>query len=407
MPSRTRLAETTIVLTGAGGDAEVTGAELGATVDARALADAAFAAHPMWNLTDVVRRIRRAPRADRRGGRRPRRCAPPRPSCTPIPSTRRSPSTRRPRTYVATPAVPGTGVDVEAVRPALQEAFAAGETVVEVEADGRARRGATVPTCVAEATAQQLNGMLDTRRLLRRRRAHRADRPGGRGIVAHRRRPPSEGTFEITRRRRRDPAGRRRARAARESRTPRTARSITDSGGEVLREEAAGISGRELGDTSSVASDFAAQLAAGNGVFALPVTEVAPVITTARPPHRGQPQPAARLPVRERATSSTRGRSPPARRASARARATSASARKLTSQDMGNRDLTKAPYYFTARRALGDVLQRRRGPARRLLAQQLRQRDEPRLHQHARRHRPSSPTAGRRWAPRSGSTTDR
>jgi lipoprotein-anchoring transpeptidase ErfK/SrfK len=48
----------------------------------------------------------------------------------------------------------------------------------------------------------------------------------------------------------------------------------------VLREEAPGLSGRELGDTSGVASDFAAQLATGDAVFQTPVTETAPVITT-------------------------------------------------------------------------------------------------------------------------------
>ena len=44
-----RLARTTIVLTGQGDEAEITGADLGASVDARALADEAFATHPAWN----------------------------------------------------------------------------------------------------------------------------------------------------------------------------------------------------------------------------------------------------------------------------------------------------------------------------------------------------------------------
>ena len=45
-----RLAATTLVLTSAGGDAQVTAAELGASVDADALVDAAFTARPGWNV---------------------------------------------------------------------------------------------------------------------------------------------------------------------------------------------------------------------------------------------------------------------------------------------------------------------------------------------------------------------
>ncbi|WP_244632442.1 hypothetical protein [Microbacterium sp. Se63.02b] len=46
----THLAETEVTLTGDGGDVVLTGADLGAQVDATALADAAFADRPMWNL---------------------------------------------------------------------------------------------------------------------------------------------------------------------------------------------------------------------------------------------------------------------------------------------------------------------------------------------------------------------
>ncbi|MGV2900620.1 murein L,D-transpeptidase, partial [Microbacterium sp. AGC62] len=46
----THLAETEVTLTGDGDDAVLTGADLGASLDATALADAAFAARPLWNL---------------------------------------------------------------------------------------------------------------------------------------------------------------------------------------------------------------------------------------------------------------------------------------------------------------------------------------------------------------------
>ena len=55
---------------------------------------------------------------------------------------------------------------------------------------------------------------------------------------------------------------------------------ITNSAGKVLREEAPGQSGREVGDTSAVAADFSEQLATGNAVFQVLVTVVEPVITT-------------------------------------------------------------------------------------------------------------------------------
>ena len=121
---------------------------------------------------------------------------------------------------------------------------------------------------------------------------------------------------------------------------------ITDSGGEVLREEAAGISGRELADTSSVASDFAAQLAAGNGVYALPVTEVAPVITTlARRIEINLSQQHAYLFENENVIDSW-----PISSGKEGFSSSTGSFRisaKLTSQNMGNRDLTVSPFYFT------------------------------------------------------------
>src|SRR5690606_7878218 len=67
--------------------------------------------------------------------------------------------------------------------------------------------------------------------------------------------------------------------AATVNRAPENAIQITDTSGGVLKEIAAGQSGRQLGDTANVANDFAAQLASGNAVYKLPVDEV-PVTTT-------------------------------------------------------------------------------------------------------------------------------
>ncbi len=56
-------------------------------------------------------------------------------------------------------------------------------------------------------------------------------------------------------------------------RAPVNATNIVDSAGNVLRAEKEGATGRALGDTDGIADDFATQLAAGDGTFALSVTE--------------------------------------------------------------------------------------------------------------------------------------
>ncbi len=339
---QTRLAETTVVLTGAGGDVEVSGAELGATVDARALADAAFASNPMWNPTVwFAAPIEALVRIDAETAAAALRSAAPDLYTDPVDSGIAFDAATA--NYVATPSVQGTGVDIEAVRKALAEAFAAGETVVEVEAQA-APVEADSPTFVAAATAQQLNGMLDSAGFYV---GDERTVPVERAVVASwiTVAPADRGTYTISA----DAAAIQPyvdALAPLVNRAPENGRVITDSGGEVLREEAAGISGRELADTSSVASDFAAQLAAGNGVYALPVTEVAPVITTlARRIEINLSQQHAYLFENENVIDSW-----PISSGKEGFSSSTGSFRisaKLTSQNMGNRDLTVSPFYFT------------------------------------------------------------
>ena len=213
---QTRLAETTVVLTGAGGDVEVSGAELGATVDARALADAAFASNPMWNPTVwFAAPIEALVRIDAETAAAALRSAAPDLYTDPVDSGIAFDAATA--NYVATPSVQGTGVDIEAVRKALAEAFAAGETVVEVEAQA-APVEADSPTFVAAATAQQLNGMLDSAGFYV---GDERTVPVERAVVASwiTVAPADRGTYDDQRRRRRHPALRRRPRTARESRT--------------------------------------------------------------------------------------------------------------------------------------------------------------------------------------------
>lgn len=337
-----QLADTTIVLTGAGEDAEVTGAELGATVDAQALADRAFAEHPLWNPTTwFADPTTAAVSIDEEAATATLRDAAPALYSEPIDAAVTFDAATA--SFITTPAQPGTGVDVESVRIALQSALADGQTRVEIDATP-AEVAAITSTAAADASTASLNAMLDTAGFyIGDERTVPIDRAVAASWITVA--PTGDGTFDIA------------ANAAAiqpvvdglaplVNRAAQDGRVITDSDGGVLREEAAGISGRELGDTSSVASDFATQLSTGNASFELPVTEVAPVVTTLARSievnlseqqaflyENGSVVQSWYISSGKEGFSSSTGHF----RISA----------KLSSQNMGNRDLTKAPYYFT------------------------------------------------------------
>jgi lipoprotein-anchoring transpeptidase ErfK/SrfK len=337
-----RLAETTIVLTGDGGDAVVTGADLGASVDAAALADAAFASNPMWNPTTWFAEPVDAPvRIDPEAATAALRDAAPGLYTEPVDSGIVFDAASA--SYVATPSEFGTGVDVEAVRAALADAFAAGTTSVDFAAEAVPVQAAS-PTFVAQATVNRLNSLLDTAGFYV---GGERTVPLDRAVVASwlTVTATDRGTYEITA----DAAAIQPSvdgLAPLVNRPAEDGRVITDSEGGVLREEAAGISGRELGDTSSVASDFATQLAGGSSAYTLPVTEVAPVITTlARRIEVNLSEQRAYLFENEAVVQSWYISSGKEGFSSSTGHFRISA--KLTSQNMGNRDLTKSPFYFT------------------------------------------------------------
>jgi lipoprotein-anchoring transpeptidase ErfK/SrfK len=337
-----QLAETTIVLAGAEGDPEVTGAELGASVDARALADRAFSEHPMWNPTTwYADPTTAAVRIDADAATVALRDAAPDLYVDPVDA--RIAFDAATASYTVIPAEPGTGIDIESVRLALQAAIAAGETRVELDATPVQVDGA-ISTATADTSVATLNGMLDTAGFyVGTERTVPIDRAVAASWITVE--PTDDGTFAITA----DAAAIEPAVAGLASVVNRPAEDgsvITDSGGNVLREIAPGISGRELGDTTSVASDFATQLSTGNAAFALPVTEVAPVIDTLfRRVEVNLSEQRAYLFQNEEVVQSwyiSSGKDGfNSSTGDFRIRA------KLESQNMGNRDLTKAPYYFT------------------------------------------------------------
>ncbi|MBT2485143.1 L,D-transpeptidase family protein [Microbacterium sp. ISL-108] len=262
------LAETEVVLTGEGDGTVLTGSDLGATLDASALADEAFASDPMWNLgawmgepvaADITLDVDKATAA--------LRDAVPTSFSDPVDAGVVFDTAKA--TYVATPAEAGTGIDVVALNAAFTEAVADGEKTLEFSG-APAEAPAAVSDEDAAATVAAVNTMLGNigfyvgeERVVPIAPAVAASwltivNDGGQlRIEAD---PQAiQGTVD--------------ALPGAVDRAPVTAKNIVDSAGTVLRTEQAGVTGRAVGDTSGVADEFAQQLAAGDGVFAVPVSE--------------------------------------------------------------------------------------------------------------------------------------
>ena len=335
-----QLAGTTVVLTGDGGDAEVTGAELGASVDAKALADAAFAEHPMWNPTAWFAETGGEVELDTATALDTLREAAPGLFSDPVDATLAYDGAST--SYVSTPATPGTGIDVATVQQALQAAFEAGKTRVNLE-PVIAEVPAAISTETAADTATKLNGMISNIGFyVGDERTVPVDRAVAASWLTV---TPENGAFAITA----DAAAIQPVvdtLAATVDRSPENAVEITDRAGKVLDTIAAGQSGRQVGDTSGVAAAFAAQLAGGDPVYKLPVEEV-PVSTTtlARNIVVDLSDQAAYFYENGVVVNSTRMSSglPGHDTHTGNFRITA----KLRVQNMGNPDLTKAPYYYT------------------------------------------------------------
>ena len=259
-----RLASTSLVL-GDGGPT-VTGADLGATVDAAALASAAFDERPMWNVTQWFGDAVDAPiTLDADAATAALRAAVPAAFTDPTPAAVSFDGTA----FVVTPAVDGTGIDVDAVTAALHDAFVAGKTSATTDLTS-SPVASPATTEKAQAAADQANAMLanigfyvgDERTVP----VDAATAAGWLTVTSD-----ASGAFTVTA----DPAKIQPsidALAAAVNRPPVNGGVIVNSAGSELGTAAPGQDGRTLGDTSSVASDFAAQLAEGNSAFALPVT---------------------------------------------------------------------------------------------------------------------------------------
>ena len=263
------LAKTEVTVESPAGEVTVSGADLGATVDATAIAEKAFADNPMWKPaswfpagTGVQIQVDPAQAAAVLRERAPGTYRAPVDATVAFDSGSQS--------YVAAPAEAGEGIDVAAVTAALQSAFDAGTPTTTVQAD-LVSVDAAVSTADADAAVAALNGILDSIGFYvgdeRTVPVDRATAASWLTITSD-----GKGGFPISV----DQAGIQKVvdgLAAQVDRGAVNADVIVDTGGEVIKTLTEGQTGRALGDTSGIAAAFAAQLAEANGKYALTVAE--------------------------------------------------------------------------------------------------------------------------------------
>lgn len=262
------LASTEITLTGAGGDVVLSGADLGAAIDAQALTETAFAERPMWNLsTWMGEPVPGEITLDPARATEALRAAVPGSYVDPVDAGVVFDAATL--AYTVTPSVTGTGIDVDDLTAAVSAAVADGATALEYPG-GPAEAPAAISDADAAAMAASMNTLLTTigfyvgdERTVPVAPALAAtwlsvvDDDGQLRIAADASviQPTVDGLAAVV------------------DRAAVNETNIVDSAGTVLRQEQVGANGRALGDTSDVAADFAQQLEAGDGVFALEVAE--------------------------------------------------------------------------------------------------------------------------------------
>lgn len=265
----TRLAETAVVVESPAGEVTVTGADLGATVDAAALADKAFADNPMWKPAAwFPEGAGVAVQIDESAATAALRDKAPGAYRAPVDATVAYDAGSQ--AYVATPAEAGEGIDVATVAAALQSAFDSGESTTTVDAT-LVPVEATVSTDEAGAAVATLNGILDSAGFyVGDERTVPVDRATAASWLTVT--PDGTGDFAISA----DQTAIQTVVAGLTGTVDRGAVNadvIVDTGGEVIHTLTEGQTGRALGDTAGIAAAFATQLADGNGRYALNVTE--------------------------------------------------------------------------------------------------------------------------------------
>lgn len=262
------VAETEVTLTGAGADAVLTGADLGAEIDATALADQAFAARPMWNvgawMGDAIPGDISLDPATAESVLRDA-----------VPSSFVDPVNAgvvfdaATGSYVITPSENGTAVDVDALGAAITDTIADGGSSLKFSGDP-AEAAPAISDDDATAMATSMNTMLGSMGFyLGEERTVPVDPATASTWLTV---VDDEGELKIEA----DQAAIQAtvdALPAAVDRAPVNATNIVNSSGEILRVETEGVTGRAISDTSNLASEVADTLQSGAGVFPIAVTE--------------------------------------------------------------------------------------------------------------------------------------
>ena len=261
------LAGTTVTLTGAGDDVVLTGADLGASIDSRALADEAFASNPMWNVSAWGTALPGAITLDPAKADEALRDAVPTSFDDPVDAAVTFDAATG--AYVVVPSETGTAINVAELTDAITETIADGGKSLEFSGDPSPAI-ALVSDEDATTVATSLNTMLGSigfyigdERTVPVDAATAAgwltvvDTDGELGIVADQ--AAIQATVDTL--------------PALVDRAPVNAANVVNSSGKVLRAETEGVNGRTIGDTSNIAEDFAAQLENGDGIYDITVTE--------------------------------------------------------------------------------------------------------------------------------------
>ena len=270
------VSETGVELSIGGTTATITGADMGATIDASTLAQAALDTHPLWQVAGWFPNPDRvAPTLDPDESEGALADAFAADWVDPIDaSIGFDPATA---SYVVTPAVPGRGLD----RAEIEQAYEArlldpslppslDAQLVDLEAD--------ITTSAATTRVEQLNAMIASAGFYV---GEERTVPVAADVLASwlTLTPDAEqGTIEIS-------ADRAAIQAmvdtlpAAVDRAPINGVQVVNKAGKVLRTEQAGADGRALAATTGIAAGFATQLAAGDAAYALEV-QVTPTQTT-------------------------------------------------------------------------------------------------------------------------------
>lgn len=336
-----RLASTTLVIDGPEGTAELTGADLGATVDANAIAEAAFAENPMWNpSTWFPGSVDATVSLDAATATEALRAVAPDYYVDPVDAAVGFDAATA--SFVVTDAVPGQGIDVDTVRAALQSAFDAGRASATLPAE-------IVPvdppatTDAAATAAASLNGMLDTVGFyVGEERTVPVDRAVAASWLTVT--PGADGGFTVS-------ADQNAIQAvvdtlpAAINRDPVDATVITDSAGTALSDITPGVVGRALDATDGLAAQAAASLAEGNAVFPVTVTET-PFATT-NLERRIEVNLSTQRTILYENDQVVQSWAISSGKNGATGTGNFRIGWKTSMQNMGNRDTSKAPFYFT------------------------------------------------------------